>query len=379
MLHFTIGSQAYTLVTLLTVCGEYPLQSLQILGNERTLKKTIDKMLQPQKINGCQTELTCRILSLSGKGEYKSLRLYKAFNPILRNMGADAYYLDAFWGGKFPGDMFHKDRNFRVAESIAMCMMAGYEFRPYVLPKLSDTEIKVRLDQSAFYPSKELKRINQSEIKKTIFSRLTGALFVNDEVYAVYNTRNAVMKWNGMSEFKTLHNLIEIGRLNTVASDVDSAILFCWSDSVAIATINETEKNRRLEFRFDSVYQHIHCLSMDRYGIRQLKFFSVPKWKERILEALFESETRSYDMGLFEYDALVDDTYIFSFLDSDIARLLRLKYSLGKSNPKLEILCFPHQLNIVSACLGKAAELKTIELSEIESALGLRGQDEEEN
>lgn len=42
---------------------------------------------------------------------------------------------------------------------------------------------------------------------------------------------------------------------------------------------------------------------MDEHGIRQLRLMTVPDWKERLLELLFDPEVRTYDRGLFEYDA----------------------------------------------------------------------------
>lgn len=51
---------------------------------------------------------------------------------------------------------------------------------------------------------------------------------------------------------------------------------------------------------------------------------TAPDWKEWLLELLFEPDTRSYGNGLFEYDARVENVYILSHLDGDLARLYRL-------------------------------------------------------
>ncbi len=51
-------------------------------------------------------------------------------------------------------------------------------------------------------------------MNKTIFTCLTGALFFSlGYCYAVYNTRDAVMKWSGMGEFKTARHE-ELARMN---------------------------------------------------------------------------------------------------------------------------------------------------------------------
>ncbi|MCA5962172.1 hypothetical protein LC724_19805 [Blautia sp. RD014234] len=91
-------------------------------------------------------------------------------------------------------------------------------------------------------------------------------------------------------EYKALHSLIELARLNAGISQVDSAILFGQSGETALRTLLESDKTRRLEFRFDSIYRHIHFIPMNGDGIRQLRLFSVPDWKAQLLELLFESE-----------------------------------------------------------------------------------------
>lgn len=45
------------------------------------------------------------------------------------------------------------------------------------------------------------------------------------------------MKWSGKGEFKTLHSVIEISRLNAGADATPAAILFGQSESVALKTL----------------------------------------------------------------------------------------------------------------------------------------------
>ena len=130
-------------------------------------------------------------------------------------------------------------------------------------------------------------------MSKTVFTRMAGAIFSQSEAYAVYNTRNALMKWNGMGEFKALHNLIEISRMNAGVQNIQSAILLGESEEIALKTLMETEKNRRLEFRFDSIYQNIYFVPMNDFGIRLLRLLSIPGWKTKLLDLLFDKETQS--------------------------------------------------------------------------------------
>lgn len=207
-------------------------------------------------------------------------------------------------------------------------------------------------------------------MNKTMFTRLVGALFCKDTCYAVYNTRGAVMKWSGMGEFKTLHSLQEIGRLNAGTSRVDSALLFGASDSVALQTLLESDRSRRPEFRFDSIYRHVHFVPMDGTGMRLLRMLVLPDWNEKILELLFDPETRSYNQGFFEYDACVDGVYVLSHLDGDLARLVRFREAASTQRDSCEVLCFPHQMPFLREYLGQGVSIKTIDMDSVEAALG---------
>ena len=227
----------------------------------------------------------------------------------------------------------------------------------------------MEFNQPSFYFAKSLKHIGQTEMNKTMFTRIAGAIFINHNCYAVYNTRNAVMKWNGMGEFKTLHSLIEVARLNADVSQIDTAVLFGESYKTAYKTMLENQKNRRLEFRFDGIYRHIHFVPMNEFGIRLLKILILPDRKQKLLDLLFEPECRSNDLGAFEYDAYIDGVYVLSFLDSDITRLMRFSEARSYRTEMLEVLCFPEQVELIKNYLGSDVSIKTIGLEQIEDAL----------
>lgn len=375
MLHFRHGSQVHRLVTLLSVVGEFPVRSIHLLGNERVYKALIHKLTQPQIIRHFETgeDFPCRLLTVSGKGQDKTVRLYKGALPILEWLHPDAYryYMEAFWNHRFPGDAAHRERNHRVAEMAAMCMNAELEFRPYLLPALQNQDRRQIIpDTPVFYLAKDLKKTGGNEMNKTMFTRMVGALFSDGNCYAIYNTRNAVMKWSGMGEFKTLHHLLELGRLNAGITRVDSAILLGESDSVALKTLLESDKSRRLEFRFDSIYRHVHFIPMNRMGVSMLRMLAVPNWNETLLDLLFEPEDRSYNKGAFEYDACVNGVYVFSHLDGDLARLIRYREAIMNQTVKTEVLCYPHQVPFLREYLGQT-EIKTIGIDSVEEAIGL--------
>lgn len=375
MLYIRPGSQVWQLITLLSFVGEYPVRSLHLLGNERVYKALVHKLTTVQIYRLPQTDLTMetRLLTVTGKANGKTIRLYKSALPILDWIHPDAYryYMDAFWSHRFPGDAAHWERNHRVAEAAAMFISAGVEAQPYLLPHLQNREILRTVPETpCFYLAKDIKKVGGVEMNKTMFTRMVGAFFCSSEAYAVYNTRDAVMKWSGKGEFKALHSLIEIGRLNAGLHTVTSAILFGESGSVALNTLVESDHTKRMEFRFDSIYRHIYFIPMNEYGIRQLKILSVPDWNEKLLDLLFEPDIRTYDKGLFEYDAFTEGVYVFSHLDSDLARLIRFREAIRHQTGRFEVLCFPHQMPLLREYLGRLVTLKTIDMVLVESELG---------
>ncbi len=214
-------------------------------------------------------------------------------------------------------------------------------------------------------------RVDRVVVDKTMFTRIVGAMFYPGGCYAVYNTRNAAMKWNGMGEFKALHSLMELARMNAGLQSIDSAILLGESYDTALTTLLESEKNRRLELRFDGIYRHIHFVPMNANGIRQLRLLTVPDWNEKLLDLLFDPDIRSYNRGFMEYDASIGDTCIFSHLDGDIARLIRFREALQMSAKHFEVLCFEDQATFLREYLGPHITLKTIETAAVEAELGI--------
>ena len=369
MLTIRTGSHVHRLITVLGLAGEYPIRSLGLLGNERTLRSLVNRLSSVQELRNPDTNERVRVklLQLTGTGNAKAIRFCKGALPILGWIHADAYryYMSAFYNHNFPGDMAHQDRNFRVAEAIGMSLTAGIESRAYLLPHLQNRAIlQVMPEHPAFYLARDFKKINPAEQNKTMFTRIIGGMVYPGGCYAVYNTRSAAMKWNGMGEFKALHSLIELVRMNAGVQSVDSAILLGVSYDTALTTLLESEKSRRLELRFDGIYRHIHFVPMNAGGIRQLKLLTVPDWNEKLLDLLFEPDIRS-----MEYDASIGNTCIFSHLDGDIARLIRFREAMQTSAKHFEVLCFEDQVPFLRTYLGSQVTLKTIDAAAVEAEL----------
>ncbi len=370
------GSHAYRLLLILSAVGEFPTRSVHLLGSVRTLEALIHRLEVSQQFRSeTGTDLGVRkMLTVSGKRDRRTIRLYKSALPLLNTLHPDALtsYLALTGGHRFSGSIGHIQRSHRVAEAVAMCQGAGVEFRPYALPPLQKQRIaQVVPAAPCFYIARSLKRLDSTEMNKTIFTRLTGALFTEGTCWAVYNTRGAVMKWSGMGEFKTAHHLAELARMNAGIPRADHALLLGEQMGVALQTMLESDKSPRMELRFDRIYPHIHFIPMDRQGIRLLKILTLPDWNEQLLSAVFPPELRAAGPGIMEYDAQRGGTFILSHLDGDLARLTRLRQALEHSEAPFEVLCFPWQTAFLREYLGGRVGLREVAMDDLESALGL--------
>lgn len=282
------GSHVYTLITMLSFVGEFPMCSLELLGSVRSYKDLIRKLTQVQefRLPGSGERMVCRLLTVCGKRKHKTIRFHRNALPLLRRIHADAceYYLDAFNNHSFSGNERHVGRNHLVAESVTMCMMADIESRPYELPDLIDESVRhLQVDEPCFYLARELKQVNDYELNKIRFTRLVGAIVYSGGCYAVYNNRGEMQKWMGEGESKIKFHLRSIFT-PLYGSDYplrEAAVVFGSSYDVALEMLEEIKRTKKLDHGLFSTYQNIFFVPMNAFGIRHLRVLTKSNWREK--------------------------------------------------------------------------------------------------
>nr|MBQ8891054.1 hypothetical protein [Clostridia bacterium] len=368
------GSQLHRLISLLSVCGEFPVKCLDLLGNKRLYRRVVSECTVPVTVQNPTTKENIslpKIFILTGKGRMKSIRLYKGARPILTWIGEGEYYDSICYGYNMPMTTAHIDRNHRVAETLAAFMDAGFYYLPHTLPRLKSEGInRIITTQPLAYPSRMLKLTDNGEVNKTGFSRITGAVFAGGDCYAVYNTRNAVMKWSGEGEMKMKVNINLLSIVNSGVDHVRLPMLFFGaSQEVAFRSMLAMRKATNARSRFDMFYPRIHFIPLNQYGAKFLKFISIPGWREHLLELLF-GEDQIAKLTSFEYDAKINGTYILSHLDSDLCRLNRFREAIiDDPNDKYEALCFEWQYDFVKKFLGDLAKVTVISFDEVDKEM----------
>jgi hypothetical protein len=260
-------------------------------------------------------------------------------------------------------------------------MMAGAEVAPYILPKLQKDSIRKTVpDSPSFYVVRSLKCIYGAEMNKSIFTRIVGAMFYPGGVYAVYNTRNSIMKWNGRGEHRAKRELTEVVRMNANLDDTESALLLGYNINIALKTLLESDKETKNQpDRLDRVYNNVHFIPMTQNGVDMVRILTLPNWNEKLLNVIFKPEQRSKGFSSVEYDGQWEGRYVFSHLDSDIARLNRFYGALklntkerkdkGEEPLQFDVICYSWQIEFLKKYLGSLVRLRMCEMPKILDAL----------
>ena len=166
--------------------------------------------------------------------------------------------------------------------------------------------------------------------------------------------------------------------MNADVDDVQSAILLGTGYEIAEITLRTLWKTKRAETEFTVIYDHLHFIPLNGFGVRLLKILATPDWNETLLDLLFDPNDRSYGTGVFEYDARENGIYLFSFLDSDITRLNHFIDGAKGIERETAVICFPEQAAFVRNIVGPKVGIKTVTMEMIEDALCPKGGDADE-
>ena len=334
-------------------------------------------MPQEFRFPDSEERFTCRMLTVSGKGKRKTIRLHKGALPLLKCWDEDAYdnYMYEFDEHTFSGNSRHVERNHLVAETAVMCMKAGIEANPLYTPEVMDDAVRrLRLTDPSFYFARELKRVNDYELNKIRFTRLAGAIVYPGGAYAVYNYREEMLTWMGEGELKIKLHLQEIfyPMKGFEFPLREAAIIFGADYDVALNMLKEMKETQKMDNGLFHTYKDIFFIPMDDFGVRLLRVLTTWNWQERILNALFNSKVRSYNRGSFTYDAHENGEFQFSFLDGNIRRLFHFRESIMNRDLRFRVVCYHEQMEFVQKYLADLVSLRTGRIDTVESWLEIK-------
>lgn len=383
-------------MSLLSVVGEYPVCSIDLLGDKRCFRRLITELTAKQEFWNIDNNevFDCVAVGLASSGKYKTIRLKKRAVPMLSWCGGEAYYEETYLQSTFSGTIEYVDRNHRVAETVAMVQGAGIEYRPWVMPELqTDIQDKNNICEAVYYTSRKVKRAFDSTEQLSGSTRFTGVLLTPEDAFAVYNARDSVMKWGHSGEYKSVNAIKMCASYNTKNNNTTKMILMGRTFENVMATIVQSEreeaeeirKHRKEKFKYvtsiPSIYRTVHYVPLSEFGQKLLKILTVPDYRGKVLRLIYEEDELSNGTENFVYDAYRKNRYVLSFLDGDITRLRQFKKTMLDYQKKGEpvscaVLCFKEQSEEVTEYMSDCEDVN-IPTVKIENVLKLLQEDGE--
>ena len=362
------------ILTVIALVGEMPLAAASQLGSHEAYRKMFYELEKKQVYENTKDKkkMCVKLINMSDKGKLRRCRLYKKAIPILDWLELRRYYEETFPNNRVSGGEQNRFRNDMVAEAVMMMLESDIEVLPTELPELRlSNRYNSFNGRSCFYSTRHLKRTLNKGINKIVSSRIVGALFSGNNVYAVYNTRSSPIKWKGMNELKTRFILTDLARINADVSECNSAIILGKDDKTILNSFFNNAECKDKDFRFDKIYQNVYAVPQSPRGIEMLQLFKIKNFQEKILAYMFEKKNRSINSG-YGWHAVVDGEYVFSYLDSNIAALSRFYETAkrGKDKKKFMVICYDFQEKFIKELFEGIASVATIPFQIIVDGIG---------
>lgn len=363
----------HQLFTLLSVVGEYPVYSLDLLGEKRSTRQLVADLTAKQEFWNIDNNevFDCVAIGLSGTGKFKTIRLKKKALPLLNWCGGEKFYEETYSQTTFSGVAEKVDRNHRVAEVVAMMQGAGVEYRPWAMPQLqTDIRDVSNISEVVYYTSREIKKLFDETTQFIGCTRFTGALITPNDCFSVYNARDSVMKWGHAGEDKALISIRDCVVKNSHNNNVQKMILMGRSLENAMETISQSEnqeadeirKHRKQSFKshtsITSIYRNVYYVPLSEFGQKILRILTIPDYHDKLLRLIYEEDEISNGKDGFIHDAYRNGVYVLSFLDGNVSRLQQFKRTIeahqerGK-NLHYAVLCFTEQRTEIMNYMGE--------------------------
>jgi len=309
----------------------------------------------------------CRLFSVVGDGKKKRIRIHSSAFKVLEWINMYEYYYSNFVLKRFPSNNEIIARKFSEAEATAVLFKAGCEIRPYIIPKLqNEKRLQRKLTGAVLYASLQVKTFKTYLINTIIRgSKITNLFITYDEAYAVYNLRNEPLEKAMKSELKTKLFISNLLDLNYKISKKDNAIFIGKNYSVALKTLRNFEKKSKRALRLDDVFLNVFFIPYTDFGVKLASLFRVKNYRTEILRLIFRDDFTKEDESMTTYSIYKNGRYYFSFLDSNVAKLMRFKDFMSREIENYFVVCYEEQESFVREYMGERAKIMKVKIDEI--------------
>lgn len=353
------------LLMLTALSGEFPANQLERLGSGAYM----DNVVKGLKRDG--------LLRSYYKDKLRGFRLTAKAKALLLsdNPGRFLFYLTGNCETNQPkSEVTRRLRLHRMAEAIITMHGAGVSVfrdeKPEVFFPEDSQSHAPPVTVPAFYSSREMKELG-TEFVKIRGARAVGVLLTEDQIFVVYNTGSAMMKWEYKSEMRTkalVKTVLCRERLaHQYRPDALHGLLLGGGMDMACQLLTGPEKGKRNYFILDGNYDRFHYIPNDHAGEVILKLLYSSRKMAELDEILSENLLPCQRGSVLENDGMnhKGQPVLFAYT-MDLPRILRFHQALELQGITGVMLCFDFQVEALRQFCGERVAFETISLKKYE-------------
>lgn len=356
-------SMRYTILSLIAICGEFPVDQLSRLTGGERYKENVIKDLKAYKW-----------IHTYYADQYRAFRLSRNGKTMLLAKNPNRFQ---FWltgandTNHLKSEIMRRLRLRRIAEATVTMMNAGVRIyrdeKPDVFSgKPLSTDFSII--EPAFFNSREIKAMGTVTVK-IHGARSVGVLLAEDDLFVVYNLGGALMRWDYKAEMRTkallTHTLCFERLREQYSSDCVRALLLGNTMEMAYKVLT-IASNTPYTIHEDS-YEHFYFLTNDKQGERLLQLLCNRFLCEQLNDILMTDLEEQNPASAIENDAFTEDGVPVLFAHTfNLPRIKRFMRGLDMHGVQGMIICFDYQKEVLERYMGERVCFQTISFAKWE-------------
>lgn len=354
------------LLMLIALSGEFPIEQVRRLSGSVSYADFVVKRLKRE-----------RLIRTYYRDGLRGLRLTAAAK---KQLAAD--WPDRF-APLFTGDtmtnapkysILHRLRLHRMAEVLVSMFNVGILSFPWEKPVVfTPTPLyePPYIEWPTYFSSREIKGMGAAATKIRN-SRAVGVLLADGQVFSVYNTGPALMKWEYQAEMR-LKALLQIelcqNRLPGQFGDAELGAILFGSHMGQAPALLDADTQSRDHFIQDGSYSHFYFLTCDHRGDVILYLLLHPDERDVLDGILSQGFDPPRPNWWVENDAMDGDSPVLFGYTCDMPRIKKFDYILHVQDRTGTLYCFDFQEDAMRQVCGANVEIRRIDFEAYEGSV----------
>lgn len=356
-------TQAYRLLVLIAISGEFPITLLDRLPGGESYKEVMVYKLKSE-----------RLLRIYYRDKLRTLRLTAYAKKLLLAQRPECYtfYLTGNADTNLlKSEITRRIRLCRIAVTYVTMQNAGISLFRDSKPEIflpTGEMIPEKPKRPAFYSSREIKEIGMEAVKIR-GARLVGVTVSENHIFVTYNHSIMGTRWDYRAEMRAkvlLGNRFCRGS-NQYRPETICGLLLGEGMEPLYQLLTGADSATRCFFLLDGNYEHFYYLTNDHYGEVLLKLLCNQDKTEELNTLLMQGLGRREPGWLIENDAVdrQGNPVLFGYF-MDMPRMVRFANALQLQERQGTLICFDFQKEVLRRCFGEEMELQTISFEKFE-------------